>query len=53
MTESQLLICEKAIGLLSLEGMRGVYDGEQARRFDRAEEAIEQALEIARAKIES
>jgi hypothetical protein len=47
MTPNELLVCERVIDILSREGMRGAYDGEQARRFDRATNSIEEALVLA------
>jgi len=51
-TDYQFRVCKRAVGLLSSEGMRGVYDGEQARRFDRAADSIEEALELAISRVE-
>ena len=51
MTPYELTLCERVTGILSREGMRGVYDGEQARRFDRATNSMEEALELASSRV--
>jgi len=51
MTKKEYALCHRVIAILTREGGRGIYDGEQARRFDRATDSMGEALELAKLMI--